>query len=166
MYDLPQELQHTLEHEIPLTQHLGLRVISYDENGLTLSAPLAPNINHKRTAFAGSLNAVVTLTGWGLLWLILQELEIPARVVIQDSSCNYLRPVKDDFSAFCRKPAPQQINRMASMLKKRGRARIELSVEVRNETTVAVAFTGRYVLMLIEERAQEQDASAREEAPI
>jgi thioesterase domain-containing protein len=166
MSDLSQELQQTLEHEIPLTQHLGLRVISYDESGLTLRAPLAPNINHKRTAFAGSLNAVVTLTGWGLLWLILQELEIPARVVIQDSSCNYLRPVKDDFSAFCRKPTPQQISRMASMLKKRGRARIELSVEVRNEATVAVAFTGRYVLMLIEESTQEAEATSRDEMPI
>jgi hypothetical protein len=50
---------------------------------------------------------------------------------------------------------------MASMLKKRGRARIELSVEVRNETTVAVAFTGRYVLMLIEERAQDAEATSR-----
>jgi len=150
MTNLVQALQETLEHEIPLTQHLELRVISYDDSGLTLRAPLAPNINHKRTAFAGSLNALVTLAGWGLLWLILQEQEIPARVVIQDSSCSYRRPVSDDFSAFCRKPAPEQINKMAEALKKRGMARIELNVEVRNEATVAVAFTGRYVLMLID----------------
>ena len=54
MQDLVEALQKTLEHEIPLTQHLELRVMNYDEHGLVLKAPLAPNINHKRTAFAGS----------------------------------------------------------------------------------------------------------------
>lgn len=147
MRDLVQALQETLEHEIPLTQHLELRVLSYDDKGLTLRAPLAPNINHKRTVFAGSLNSVVTLAGWGLLWLLLQELEIPARVVIQDSSCSYLRPVSNDFSAFCRKPEPGQIARLAGALKRRGKARIELNVEIQNEAGVAVSFTGRYVIL-------------------
>ncbi|MEO9029120.1 MAG: YiiD C-terminal domain-containing protein [Ktedonobacteraceae bacterium] len=151
MQNLVQALQETFEHEIPLTQHLEMRVMSYDEHGLTLKAPLAPNINHKRTAFAGSLNAVVTLAGWGLLWLVLQELEIPAKVVIQDSTCSYLRPMSNDFSAYCPKPNAAQIAKMAESLKKRGKARIELRVEVRNATTVAVAFTGRYVLLLVGE---------------
>ncbi|HEY0755194.1 MAG TPA: thioesterase domain-containing protein [Ktedonobacteraceae bacterium] len=147
MTDLVQALQQTLEHEIPLTRHFGLRVLAYDERGLTLGAPLAPNINHKRTAFAGSLNSVVTLTGWGLLWLILREQEISAHVVIQDSSCSYLRPVSDDFSAFCPKPAFEEITKLVESLRKRGRARIELSAEVHNASDVAVLFTGRYVIM-------------------
>ena len=151
MVNLVQALQQTLEHEIPLTQHLALQVLSYDEHGLTLGAPLAPNINHKRTAFAGSLNSVVTLAGWGLLWLILQEQELSARVVIQDSSCSYLRPVSEDFTAFCQKPAPAEIVKMADSLRKRGRARLGLHVEVRNPTGLAVSFTGRYVMMLIEQ---------------
>lgn len=149
MENLAQALQETLKHEIPLTQHLELQVSSYDEDGLTLRAPLAPNINHKRTAFAGSLNAVVTLTGWGLLWLLLQELGISARVVIQDSSCKYLLPVNADFSAFCPKPGAEQIAKMAVALRKRGRARIELNVEVRNDAGVAVSFTGRYVMLML-----------------
>ncbi|HEX7734101.1 MAG TPA: thioesterase domain-containing protein [Ktedonobacteraceae bacterium] len=147
MVNLVQALQQTLEHEIPLTQHLELRVLSYNERGLTLGAPLAPNINHKRTAFAGSLNSVVTLAGWGLLWLILREEEIDARVVIQDSSCNYLRPVSDDFTAFCQTPPRAEITKLVEALRKRGRARIELRVEVHNALGLAVQFTGRYVLM-------------------
>jgi thioesterase domain-containing protein len=151
MHNLVQALQETLEREIPLTQHLELRVINYDDKGLALRAPLAPNINHKRTVFAGSLNSVVTLAGWGLLWLVLQELELPGRVVIQDSSCSYLRPVSNDFAAFCRKPEPEQIARLAEALKRRGKARIELNVEIQNEAGVAVSFTGRYVILAINE---------------
>jgi thioesterase domain-containing protein len=157
MQNLVQALQKTLEHEIPLTRYLELRVLSYDEDGLTLGAPLTPNINHKRTAFAGSLNSVVTLAGWGLLWLLLQELEIPARVVIQDSTCSYLRPVSNDFSAFCRKPEPEQIARMAEALKKRGKARMELHIEIHNETTLAVSFTGRYVILALRENEENDE---------
>jgi thioesterase domain-containing protein len=149
MVDLIQELQQTLEHEIPLTQRLELRALTYDEQGLTLGAPLAPNINHKRTAFAGSLNAVATLAGWGLLWLVLREREIPAQVVIQDSSCNYLRPVNEDFTAFCQKPTLARIERAMEALRKHGRARVELRVEVRTATGVVVSFSGRYVMILI-----------------
>jgi thioesterase domain-containing protein len=149
MHNLAQALQETLAHEIPITQHLAIRVVNYDQTGLVLQAPLAPNINHKQTAFAGSLNSVVTLAGWGLLWLILKELALPARVVIQDSECSYLRPVSDDFSAFCPRPEQEQIDRMAEALKKRGKARIELHTEILNGTTVAVSFTGRYVIMSI-----------------
>ncbi len=151
MTNIIEALQQTLEHEIPLTGHLELRVLSYDEQGLTIGAPLAPNINHKRTAFAGSLNSVVTLAGWGLLWLILHEQEIPARVVIQDSSCNYLRPVSEDFTAFCPKPSPAEITKIVESLRKRGRARIGLHVEIRNATDLAVSFTGRYVMVRVEQ---------------
>jgi thioesterase domain-containing protein len=150
MVESIQALQQTLEHEIPLTRHLQLQVLACDERGLTLGAPLAPNINHKRTAFAGSLNSVVTLAGWGLLWLILRQQGIAARVVIQDSSCSYLRPVSSDFTAFCARPEPAEIARISEALRKRGRARIELHVEIRNGTQVAVDFTGRYVMLLNE----------------
>jgi len=151
MQNLAQALQETLAHEIPITQHLNIRVVSYDQSGLVLQAPLAPNINHKHTAFAGSLNSVVTLAGWGLLWLILQELEISARVVIQDSTCSYLLPINDDFSAYCARPTQNQIDRLAEGLRKRGKARIELHTEIHNGPTIAVSFSGRYVLTLSEQ---------------
>ncbi|TFG38857.1 MAG: thioesterase, partial [Candidatus Aminicenantes bacterium] len=58
---------------MPITKALGLRVIGRDGTDLIFSAPLAPNINHKGTAFAGSLNATATLAGWGTIWLLLRE---------------------------------------------------------------------------------------------
>jgi len=160
MHDLAQALQETLAHEIPITRHLAIHVVSYDQTGLVLQAPLAPNINHKRTAFAGSLNSVVTLAGWGLLWLILKELELPARVVIQDSACSYLRPVSNDFSAFCPRPDQEQIDRLAEALRKRGKARIELHTEILNGTTVAVSFTGRYVIMSTSTNEESNESSS------
>jgi len=149
--NLLQELQETLYVDIPLTKHLALKVDTYDNERLVLRAPLAQNINHKGTAFAGSLNAVVTLSGWGLLWLVLKEIGVRAVIVIQDSTSNYLLPVKDDFSACCYKPDEAQIARLKQMLLKKGRARLELKAEIIADQKVAVTFQGRYVVSLYED---------------
>src|SRR5215469_15808594 len=121
MHDQLRELQETLAREIPITQHLGISIESYDDTGLTLKAPLQQNINHKSTAFAGSLNALLTLAGWGLLWLVLKERDMHAQIVIQESMSSYLRPVTRDFSACCHKPAPAYITRLETTLKRKGK---------------------------------------------
>lgn len=140
------QLQDTLNHEIPLTLALGLRAESLEDGALILSAPLAPNINHKDTAFAGSLNAVVTLAGWSRVWLLLREHGLPGKIVIQDSSIRYLHPVTRDFSARCGLPETAEVTRFLQMMRRRGRGRLELHAEIVEDGRVAVEFTGRYVV--------------------
>jgi thioesterase domain-containing protein len=147
MEHLLLDLQETLRREIPITQHLGITVESYDAQRLVLSAPLARNINHKGTAFAGSLNALVTLAGWGQLWLILKERQLHGKIVIQDSTNSYLLPVQSDFRAFCDRPSPAQITRLENTFHKHSRARIELQAEIYNGSELAVSFRGRYVIL-------------------
>jgi thioesterase domain-containing protein len=86
-------LRAKLAREMPVTQSLGIRVVGRQDGGLVLEAPLAANINHTGTAFAGSLNAAATLAGWGTVWLLLRERGIRAHVVLQDSTVHYVRPV-------------------------------------------------------------------------
>lgn len=141
-----RQLQETLNHEIPLTLALGLRAEALEAGALTLSAPLAPNINHKDTVFAGSLNAVVTLAGWSRVWLLLAEQGLPGKIVIQDSSIRYLRPVTRDFTARCALPPEAEVTRFLQMMRRRGRGRLELRVEIVEDGRTAVEFTGRYVV--------------------
>ena len=138
-------LQDTLLSEIPISVAIGLRVGGFVDGALALTAPLAPNINHKDTVFAGSLNAVLTLAGWSMSWLIARGAGMPAKVVIQDSTIRYLRPVAHDFAAVCVLPARAEIERCLLMLRKKGRARLELAAEIREAGELAVAFSGRYV---------------------
>ncbi len=150
---LARELQDVLHHEIPLSQQIGLVVQDYDGACLRLRAPLAPNINHKATAFAGSLTAVATLAGWGLTWLMLREQCLQGVIVIQESATRYLLPVGQDFVATCQAPTAHQTERFLAGLRRRGKARLPLSVEIRaDDGQVAVAFTGSYVAFL--ERAR------------
>jgi thioesterase domain-containing protein len=147
MDELLRELQHTLNHEIPLTQHLGLRVDRYnaEEGWLSLWAPISPNLNHKSTAFAGSLNSVLTLSGWSLVWLLLKEWGLSGTIVIQESTCHYHFPVHDDFVARCRMPSPQELAHFQAQLQNRGKGRVELEVEIYQGELKVVTFRGRYV---------------------
>jgi thioesterase domain-containing protein len=146
MGELAHELQEVLHHEIPLSQQMGLTVHFYDGACLSLRAPLAPNVNHKSTAFAGSLNAVMTLTGWGTTWLMLHEHSLRGTIVIQESTTRYLLPVGNDFIATCRVPEAHEAERFLSGLQRRGKARLALKVDILDgDGRVAVAFTGNYV---------------------
>ena len=146
MCDPARELQDVLYSEIPITAAIGITVAGYDGETLTLTAPLRPNRNHKSTAFAGSLNALVTLAGWGLIWLLLRERDISATIVIQESTSRYLRPVHADFNARCRKPGDDELAAFETTLLRRGKGRLELHVEILEGERAAMDFTGRYVV--------------------
>jgi len=58
-----EDLQERIDQEIPLAKHIGIVVESADDTTVVLRAPLAPNGNHKGTAFGGSLYSVAVLSG-------------------------------------------------------------------------------------------------------
>ena len=140
------DLERTLHTEIPLTRAMGVTVAQFDATGLTLRAPLEPNINHKSTAFGGSLAILATLAGWGLLQLLLRE-HPPVAVVIQESSVQHLRPVAEDMQAICSMPQTGELEKFLRMLTRKGMARIELEVLIPAGGETAVRFRGRFVAL-------------------
>ncbi len=140
-----QALREILATTIPITTALGFVVADYNGDCLTLAAPLAPNINDKRTVFAGSLSALATLTGWSVLWLALRMHAIPAQIVIQDSAMRYLQPVAGDFAARCYMPEPTDLEKFIQRLRRKGKGRLELEVDIWEGSNKVVAFMGRYV---------------------
>jgi thioesterase domain-containing protein len=146
--DLLRALRTKLRRDMPITEALGLRVVGREGTGLVLSSPLAPNINHKGTAFAGSLNATATLAGWGTIWLVLREHGIRSHVVIQDSTVHYFRPVTGDFTARCKAPSAHAVERLVKAVTSKGRGRIELDVTIADASGDAVRFRGRFVAFM------------------
>jgi thioesterase domain-containing protein len=132
---------------MPVTQRLGVRLVDVQHGTVRLRAPFAANTNHAGTAFAGSLNAVATLSGWATVWLLLRERDIRVQVVIQDSSVRYLRPVTGDFEALCTPPSHEAITHLVDSVTRRGKGRIELAIAVHDDQGKAVHFRGRYVAL-------------------
>jgi thioesterase domain-containing protein len=138
-------LQRTLYEELPITLHLGVRVVHLEPERLILAAPLAENRNHKGTAFARSLNAVATLAAWAWLWVCLEQRGEAAQVVVQDSTIRYRRPVISDFEAACPAPDAATISRFMASYHRAGRGRLGLHVEVTDANGSAATFSGRFV---------------------
>lgn len=139
-------LQDVLHHEIPLSRDIGITVVDYDGASLSLKAPLENNINHKSTAFGGSLYSVAVLSGWGLLYLLLREKGLQGHIVIHESQVKYHKPVQGDIIALAKLNDHATIDRFVKVYKRSGKARINLYAEVRFEGELAVEFHGQYVV--------------------
>jgi thioesterase domain-containing protein len=143
----PFGLQPYLYDNIPLSQHLGIRVDHADPELVRLIAPLEPNINHRKTGFGGSISAIAILAGWSLLWCRLRGRTGGHDIVIHKNSMEFVAPVMSEFFAVCLQPPADEWTRFEEMFDQRGRARIDLSVEVRSGETLNATFSGRYVAL-------------------
>jgi thioesterase domain-containing protein len=137
-----EELFYT---EIPITRAMGVRVEDYDGRRLVLSAPLEANVNHLGTAFGGSLNALAVLSGYGLLWLELQDTQ--SHLVIRDSSISYERPVTGELRAVCLRPHTDALDHFKRTFHQHGKARIRLSSTIEDKGVTAVRFDGTFVAL-------------------
>jgi thioesterase domain-containing protein len=137
-------LQERIDREIVLAKPMGVVVESADASGIVLRAPLPPNANHKGTAFGGSLYALAVLTGWAWLTRYIASSEIDADAVIQESSMQFLVPVKGDLRAVILPPADADIDKFRKLLLRAGRSRIRLRVEMHQSGKLATVFDGLF----------------------
>ena len=140
-------LQATLEHEIPLCAWMGIGVHRYGPEGLVLRCPLDQNRNLHQTAFAGSLNALCTATGWGMAFLLLRELGRSGSLVIRRSSIRYQSPVDSaEILARCLPVEDDVRDFFVEMLDEKGQAKLDMTVEIAGAERPAVVFHGSYVV--------------------
>jgi thioesterase domain-containing protein len=142
------ELQSILEREIPMCAQMGIRVHNGGADGLVMRLPLGPNRNHQQTAFAGSLNALCTIAGWGSVYLLLRELGRDGNIVIRRSTIRYQEPVSSsEIYARCQPVTPEARQYFLEMLGDKGQAKLDLTVEVAGSDGPAVSFSGSYVVL-------------------
>jgi thioesterase domain-containing protein len=145
----PLEVEAYLHEHIPITDHMGVRVVRSDAQGVILSAPLEPNINHRSTVFAGSCASVAMLAAWSIVLLRVRDAELDARIVIQRGTMDYRRPIDDAFSAACAAPDEPIWSRFLMALRRGRPARIELTAEVASAGVVVATFEGTYAAIPI-----------------
>ena len=142
----PEKLEKILHEEIPITLAMGIQVAEILEDSIKLSAPLAPNVNHKSTAFGGSLYSLCVLTGWSLLYAQLAKQCFHGHIVIQESQIQYLKPVSSDMTAMCKIDNKKAFERSLLIFSKKNKARFSLRTNIMTNKDVAVSFLGKYVI--------------------
>lgn len=132
--------------EIPLTAAMDLQVASFDGRTLVLRVPLAPNINDKGTAFAGSITALGSITGWCLLTLWSAEAVGDCQVAIFDAGFRFAKPLTGDFTATVTLPDNATLAALADSLRQKGRGRAALHITLADSAGEAATLDASYAL--------------------
>jgi thioesterase domain-containing protein len=89
-----ERLVGRMHQDIPLTAAMQLSLQSFDGQTLMFPRPLAPNINDKGTAFAGSITSLGCITGWSLLTLWSEPLFGHCQCAVYDAQFHFSQPLK------------------------------------------------------------------------
>ncbi|WP_300299765.1 YiiD C-terminal domain-containing protein [Ferrovibrio sp.] len=143
-----RDLEAYLHTHIPLSAAMQVAVTSASADAVALSAPLAPNINHRSTAFGGSLSTLAILSAWALVNLRLKAEGLPSRLVIQSNHMDYDAPVTGSFTATATLADATAWPSFVKMLTRKGRARIVVQSVVRCGDVIGGRFEGEFVAFL------------------
>lgn len=138
--ELLDELKATWHKTIPVSAFMQIIPLSYDDNLFRVTAPLQPNINLHQTMFAGSIYTLMTLTGWGMIWLQQRLAGIDGDIVLADAKVRYLAPI--DTSPVAQVSWP---NVDVSVLSKGRRLKAKLEVKLYCGDKCCAIFEGLYV---------------------
>lgn len=138
-------LEEAIHKDIPIAKSMGVKVRAASSAHVTIAAPLAPNTNHKSTAFGGSVFSVAVLSCWALVSKALEEWGFQVDyVVVQDGHMEYTFPVGSDFEAESSWASEREANRFKSMLEKKGLARATLRSVVRSQGRECATLEARF----------------------
>jgi thioesterase domain-containing protein len=141
------ELELTLKREMPITAAMDLRPLAWEDDRLSMTMPLLANRNHQDSAFAGSLNALCTIVGWGTVFMLLHREGLAGNIVIRRSEIRYLRPVHSEEIVARGLPLdPESESYFFELLRSKGRSKIDVSAEIADAAGRLVSFHGGYVV--------------------
>ena len=127
---------------------MGVRVLEVEPTRVRLIAPLKPNVNHRETFFGGSAAALATLAAFALAHRRLEEeAGLDAHLVIQRSTMEYLEPAAAEVEAECVAPQAEVWTKLVRTIRRWGKGRIELAVELRAKGKVVGSFVGAFVAL-------------------
>ncbi len=146
-----QDLQEYIYKEIPIVRKNAFAIerigdIPYQR----VRARLQDHVNHRKTAFGGSLSTALILCSWASVHGILSSRGIDdGSVIIQTQRVEYLKPVNADFTAEVTPFGEEEINRFVAMLEKFGKSRLSVAARVTQEgdPESRATFEGTFVVV-------------------
>ena len=141
--ELVSQLVNTWYQTIPMSKAMIMKVCSYNSKHLLTTCDVNFNKNLHNTMFAGSIYTVATLTGWGWVYLQLQESRIEGDIVLADANIRYLAPIYDLAHGQVLK---ENVVGDTIELQQKPRVRFNIKVQILSGEMIAAEFSGQYVV--------------------
>ena len=145
-----KELETFLRSRIPLSAAMAVEVRTASPAMVVIFAPLAPNLNHRDTAFGGSVSAVAILAAWSVLFVRMQTEGLAGRIVIRRNSMSYDRPIASDFTASATTPDAADWARFRATLARNRTARIRVGAWIESGGERAGMLEGEFAVIPVE----------------
>jgi len=142
------ELQQYLYDHIPQSAAMQVKVESIGTDKVVLSAPLAPNINHRDSLFGGSASSIAILAAWSFLHTRIRAEGLTTTLVIQRNTMSYDHPVLGEFLAIATLSEGADWEKFIRTLQRRGRARIGVTTTLEYNGTCSGTLNGDFVAVL------------------
>ncbi|MCM2281694.1 MAG: thioesterase domain-containing protein [Bdellovibrionaceae bacterium] len=138
-----QSLEARLHTQIPLSQWMGVRVVTAGPDEIRLECPLTQNHNHLGSAFGGSLSCLMILAGYCQAF---QLMGASGHVVLKSNSTDYRLPVIEPLRAVCERPPEEDVQEFLQQYAKKGKARIHLKMHtVLSDGRIACSMHAEFV---------------------
>lgn len=141
------ELERYIHEQIPITSAMGVKVLEATAERVELSAPLAPNINHRETVFGGSAAAIATLAAWTLVLVRMRAEQLQGRLVISRNSMEYQKPITADFTATATLEDLDSWLKFVAGLNRKGRGRVTARSCLWLADQQVASFQGQFVAL-------------------
>lgn len=143
----PAQIEAYLHTHIPLSRAMGVRVVEAHDDAVVLEAPLAPNLNHRSTAFGGSLTTLCILAAWSWLHRFSRTRGLSSMLVIQKETMQFTAPAEDAFRARCEGLSLSNRSAFIATLRRYRRARVELECSLSAQGEEVGRFSGTFVAL-------------------
>ena len=147
------ELQAFLRERIPLSNSMDVCVRSISTRQVVLSAPIAPNLNHRDTVFGGSASALAILAAWSVVRVRMQAEDLAGRIVIRRNSVSYEQPMVADFTATASAPDPVEWEKLRASLGRGRPGRIHVTAVLECQGSRTGEFLGEFVVLPYADRS-------------
>ena len=142
-----EEAQQYIEKNIPVTKAMGMTINALSREEVKLGAPIDLNINHRGSAFGGSIDSLFLTTGWAFIRFLIDHYEPTPIIVGSKGSTNFIKPVLKDFEASLEMPDDSDIDKFLSTFERFGKARITAKATIYENGTLCAEFEGDYVVL-------------------
>ena len=137
-------LQDIWHDTIPLSKAMNIQISYFDGQELITHCDASFNKNLHNTMFAGSIYTLATLSGWGWVYLQLQQLRLQGDIVLAKANIEYHAPITGLGYA---KVSGDSVSGDFSRLTLGKNARINLTAHLYSGENIAATFIGSYVVL-------------------
>ena len=123
---------------IPFAARTGIEATRLEKDGIELKMPLAPNINHIGTMYAGALFTLGEMMGGAVAMVyFIEHSLIP---IVKGLNIKFTKPAKMDITAGYAM-TEDEVNRIIAECKEKGKADYSIKLELKDSTGLVVAVT-------------------------